>query len=73
MSAEQTYQCSQCGAELPNGLDTPTFPFCSRRCKYVDLGRWFDGKYAIGSPLSPLELEMEMDEMDIEEAELDEG
>lgn len=23
------------------------FPFCSRRCKLVDLGRWFDGRYRI--------------------------
>jgi hypothetical protein len=23
------------------------FPFCSRRCKLVDLGKWFDGGYRI--------------------------
>ncbi|MHC4061484.1 MAG: DNA gyrase inhibitor YacG [Planctomycetota bacterium] len=23
------------------------FPFCSRRCKLVDLGAWLDGKYRI--------------------------
>ena len=23
------------------------FPFCSERCKLVDLGRWLDGKYQI--------------------------
>ena len=23
------------------------FPFCSRRCKLVDLGKWFDGEYCI--------------------------
>ncbi|WP_337997094.1 DNA gyrase inhibitor YacG [Oleispirillum naphthae] len=22
-------------------------PFCSRRCRLLDLGRWFDGGYAI--------------------------
>lgn len=22
-------------------------PFCSRRCADVDLGRWFDGSYAV--------------------------
>jgi endogenous inhibitor of DNA gyrase (YacG/DUF329 family) len=21
------------------------FPFCSERCKLIDLGRWLDGKY----------------------------
>jgi endogenous inhibitor of DNA gyrase (YacG/DUF329 family) len=28
-------------AELPN------FPFCSKRCKLVDLGRWLDGTYRV--------------------------
>lgn len=23
------------------------FPFCSERCKLVDLGKWLDGQYAI--------------------------
>ena len=25
--------------------DLPSFPFCSDRCKLVDLGRWIDGTY----------------------------
>jgi len=24
-----------------------TLPFCSLRCRDVDLGRWFDGKYQV--------------------------
>ncbi|MBS9715918.1 DNA gyrase inhibitor YacG [Pseudohalocynthiibacter aestuariivivens] len=24
-------------------------PFCSKRCADIDLGRWFDGSYAIPS------------------------
>jgi endogenous inhibitor of DNA gyrase (YacG/DUF329 family) len=29
----------------------PSFPFCSDRCKLIDLGRWIDGDYAIpGKP-----------------------
>ncbi len=27
--------------------DLPTFPFCSERCRLVDLGRWIDGDYVI--------------------------
>ncbi|NQT19180.1 MAG: DNA gyrase inhibitor YacG [Planctomycetes bacterium] len=23
------------------------FPFCSKRCKMVDLAAWFDGKYIV--------------------------
>lgn len=25
----------------------PTRPFCSERCKLVDLGKWADGSYAL--------------------------
>ena len=28
----------------------PSFPFCSDRCRLVDLGRWIDGKNAIPGP-----------------------
>ncbi len=29
----------------------PSFPFCSDRCKLIDLGRWIDGDYSIpGKP-----------------------
>lgn len=26
-------------------------PFCSKRCKLVDLGKWFGGEYAVSEPL----------------------
>ncbi|MHC4826384.1 MAG: DNA gyrase inhibitor YacG, partial [Planctomycetota bacterium] len=29
----------------PVRASAETFPFCSTRCRYVDLGRWLDGKY----------------------------
>ncbi|MBI3863508.1 MAG: DNA gyrase inhibitor YacG [Planctomycetia bacterium] len=32
------------------------FPFCSERCRQVDLLRWSKGKYAIVEPLSPDQL-----------------
>ena len=28
--------------------DDPEFPFCSERCRFVDLGRWLGGEYRIG-------------------------
>ena len=28
-------------------------PFCSRRCRLVDLGKWFGGEHAISEPLRP--------------------
>ncbi len=33
--------------EIPSLADLQTFPFCSDRCRLIDLGRWIDGAYAI--------------------------
>lgn len=32
-------------------------PFCSARCKQIDLMNWLDEKYRISSPLRPGDLE----------------
>lgn len=32
--------------------DIPTFPFCSERCKLIDLGAWLDEEYRIEEPVS---------------------
>jgi endogenous inhibitor of DNA gyrase (YacG/DUF329 family) len=32
-------------------------PFCSHRCKLIDLGKWFTGENAISEPLQPEDLE----------------
>ena len=39
--------CNQPIAEPPAPEAPKTFPFCSERCKLIDLGRWLDGKYQI--------------------------
>ena len=31
----------------PKNPKNPESPFCSPRCKLVDLGRWFDGAYVV--------------------------
>ena len=34
--------------EKGDGNPAPSsYPFCSERCKLIDLGRWLDGKYQI--------------------------
>jgi endogenous inhibitor of DNA gyrase (YacG/DUF329 family) len=35
---------------MPTGGNPPTYPFCSPRCKLVDLGNWLDGRYVIAGP-----------------------
>jgi hypothetical protein len=39
--------------EVATLADLPTFPFCSERCRLVDLGRWIDGDYALPAEGSP--------------------
>ena len=39
-------KCPTCRQTLSDPR-SPLRPFCSRRCKLVDLGRWLDGAYAI--------------------------
>jgi endogenous inhibitor of DNA gyrase (YacG/DUF329 family) len=34
-------------------LGDAEFPFCSARCRTIDLGNWASGKYVISSPLPP--------------------
>jgi hypothetical protein len=30
---------------------SPDFPFCSERCRTIDLGKWASGAYVISSPV----------------------
>ena len=32
---------------------TPTGPFCSKRCRLIDLGKWLGEEQVIASPLRP--------------------
>ena len=38
-------------------LAGPFGPFCSKRCKLVDLGKWFAEEHTISDPLRPEHLE----------------
>jgi endogenous inhibitor of DNA gyrase (YacG/DUF329 family) len=46
--------------EAPVAVDGPAFPFCSKRCRLLDLGKWLDGDYRVTRP---------MDARDVEELE----
>jgi uncharacterized protein len=37
------------------GVLWPHWPFCSRRCQLIDLGRWLAGEYRIAAPLAELD------------------
>ena len=38
-------KCPICRKEV--APDSAYRPFCSERCKLIDLGRWLDGKYQV--------------------------
>jgi hypothetical protein len=48
-------QCPICGKAVERSPgakdkgDEGVFPFCSMRCKLVDLGMWLDGEYRVES------------------------
>ena len=61
--SESALKCPICGrASAPQepreGERSSPYPFCSQRCRLVDLGRWLDGAYQI-----PVE-DMDRDESD---------
>ena len=36
------------------------FPFCSERCRLIDLGKWASGKYVVSSPVKDISDEIEL-------------
>ena len=41
-------RCPICDAAMPgNWTEYPEYPFCSRRCKTIDLGRWLSEGYVV--------------------------
>lgn len=36
----------------PATVKTPVYPFCSARCKTIDLGAWASESYTISRPLN---------------------
>jgi endogenous inhibitor of DNA gyrase (YacG/DUF329 family) len=52
MGVPQSVKCPTC-KKAGNWFSTPFGPFCSKRCKLVDLGKWFEEENAISEPLRP--------------------
>lgn len=42
-------RCPICKKEVKN--DASDFPFCSERCRTIDLGKWASDAYVISSPV----------------------
>ncbi len=47
--------CPSCKKVVPMAQEArpKAFPFCSDKCRLVDLGRWFEEDYVVPRPLGP--------------------
>lgn len=44
-------KCPIC--KIPVKFGEPEFPFCSERCRLLDLGAWASEKYVVSTPVQP--------------------
>ncbi len=56
MKPVTTVKCPTCEAPVEWGPQSPSRPFCSERCKLIDLGAWATEAHSI--PGDPLEDEL---------------
>ena len=72
---EKKINCPYCGKETVYSSANPSRPFCSDRCRLIDLGEWASEKYAIpikgkgSEPESEEKAELAEDEDDEKERE----
>ena len=52
MGGKLNVECPKCGLKF-NYHDSEHRPFCSKRCKMVDLGHWLDESYTVPSEEKP--------------------
>ncbi len=52
-------RCPIC--KKPTKAADPDFPFCSDRCRLIDLGKWASGGYVISSPVPDAEESIRQD------------
>ncbi len=62
-------RCPICKKEVPY-KGNPFRPFCSERCRMVDLDKWLSGRYRISRPV---EVSSEMEEPAVEEQDATRG
>lgn len=57
-------KCPQCGRLTFYSTENPFRPFCSERCKLIDLGQWADESYRVPVEQSSVSSESEIPEED---------
>jgi uncharacterized protein len=59
MPKSSNLRCPICKKAVKSS--NPDYPFCSERCRTVDLGKWASGQYVISSPLKDTADEFEVE------------
>lgn len=49
MEQVKTVKCPTCQQEVQWSPESEFRPFCSKRCKLIDLGAWADEQYTVAS------------------------
>jgi endogenous inhibitor of DNA gyrase (YacG/DUF329 family) len=60
MAGVRKVRCPQCGGEALWAPDNKWRPFCSERCKQIDLGAWASDAYRIPVQAEPSEFDGEL-------------
>lgn len=50
---ERIVRCPSCGRAVAWHADNPFRPFCSQRCKLIDLGEWASERYRLPAQETP--------------------
>ena len=50
----KTVPCPRCGALAPYSPENRWRPFCSERCRVIDLGAWASEAYRVPVPTDPV-------------------
>jgi uncharacterized protein len=62
-------RCPIC--KKPTKTADTDFPFCSDRCRLIDLGKWASGGYVISSPVADAEEAVRQDSLDYQNSDED--
>ena len=53
MAEARSVACPRCGTKTPFSPQNPWRPFCSERCKLIDLGRWANESHRVPGQSAP--------------------
>ncbi len=53
VAADKTVRCPGCAGASVYTAANPYRPFCSQRCKSIDLGAWASENYRLPEPAQP--------------------